>query len=356
MNAFFVIYIALAIRAIIALWDYSGKGTPPMFGDFEAQRHWMEITTSLPIGDWYVQTSDNDLQYWGLDYPPLTAYVSWVFGTIAKGFRPQIVQLYDSRGYEGEDGKFFMRTTVLIADFMVFIPSIIMSLYVMVSKELQSKLGDDYMLWYLLMISLLCPSSVLIDHGHFQYNGVCLGLALLGAVAISLDYDVMGSILFCLSLNFKQMSLYYAPVFFFALLRKCVDKGNKRQFTYHLVKIGSTVILSFIALWWPFCVYASEELTCASSLLQVLSRQFPFSRGIFEDKVANIWYSLSVVVDVRQYLSIPQLATVSLLLTLLLLVPTAVDLMRKPVTSVRFIIALVNSSLAFFLASFQVRR
>jgi alpha-1,3-glucosyltransferase len=88
----------------------------------------------------------------------------------------------------------------------------------------------------------------------------------------------------------------------------------------------------------------------------VLSRQFPFSRGIFEDKVANIWYSLSVVVDVRQYLSIPQLATVSLLLTLLLLVPTAVDLMRKPVTSVRFIIALVNSSLAFFLASFQVRR
>jgi hypothetical protein len=25
-----------------------------MFGDFEAQRHWMEITIHLPIGDWFV--------------------------------------------------------------------------------------------------------------------------------------------------------------------------------------------------------------------------------------------------------------------------------------------------------------
>ena len=28
----------------------------------QAQRHWMEITTSLPVLDWYEQTSENDLQ------------------------------------------------------------------------------------------------------------------------------------------------------------------------------------------------------------------------------------------------------------------------------------------------------
>jgi alpha-1,3-glucosyltransferase len=47
-----------------------------MYGDFEAQRHWMEITTRLPVSQWYF----HDLEWWGLDYPPLTAYHSWVLG------------------------------------------------------------------------------------------------------------------------------------------------------------------------------------------------------------------------------------------------------------------------------------
>ena len=53
-----------------------------MYGDFEAQRHWMEITVNLPISDWYFNTTDNDLLYWGLDYPPLTAYFSWGWGKL----------------------------------------------------------------------------------------------------------------------------------------------------------------------------------------------------------------------------------------------------------------------------------
>jgi ALG6, ALG8 glycosyltransferase family len=47
-----------------------------MFGDYEAQRHWMELTIHLPPREWYKY----DLLYWGLDYPPLTAYVSWLCG------------------------------------------------------------------------------------------------------------------------------------------------------------------------------------------------------------------------------------------------------------------------------------
>lgn len=53
-----------------------GFNTPFMYGDFEAQRHWMEITTHLPVSQWYFY----DLEYWGLDYPPLTAYHSWLLG------------------------------------------------------------------------------------------------------------------------------------------------------------------------------------------------------------------------------------------------------------------------------------
>jgi alpha-1,3-glucosyltransferase len=50
-----------------------------MFGDYEAQRHWMELTIHLPLRRWYTY----DLQYWGLDYPPLTAYVSWLCGIVS---------------------------------------------------------------------------------------------------------------------------------------------------------------------------------------------------------------------------------------------------------------------------------
>jgi alpha-1,3-glucosyltransferase len=53
-----------------------------MFGDYEAQRHWMEITFNLNVRDWYQNTTENDLNYWGLDYPPLTAYHSYLMGYV----------------------------------------------------------------------------------------------------------------------------------------------------------------------------------------------------------------------------------------------------------------------------------
>ena len=63
---------ALLLRWTVALHPHSGAGAPPMYGDFEAQRHWMEVTVNLPLGEWYRASGRNDLLYWGIDYPPLT--------------------------------------------------------------------------------------------------------------------------------------------------------------------------------------------------------------------------------------------------------------------------------------------
>ena len=82
---------ALALRLAVSTHPHSGEGVPPMFGDYEAQRHWMEITIHTPLREWYVDTKANDLQYWGLDYPPLTAYQSWLYGKAVAAFEPDAV-------------------------------------------------------------------------------------------------------------------------------------------------------------------------------------------------------------------------------------------------------------------------
>jgi alpha-1,3-glucosyltransferase len=91
---------AILIRFLVSLYPYSGFKTPPKFGDFEAQRHWMEITINLPIREWYRNGTNNDLSYWGLDYPPLTAYQSWIHGVFLRFFHPASVSLFTSRGHE----------------------------------------------------------------------------------------------------------------------------------------------------------------------------------------------------------------------------------------------------------------
>lgn len=99
--AFLVVSIfGLLIRAAVSLHSYSGSGNPPKYGDFEAQRHWMEITINLPPQDWYTNSTSNDLNYWGLDYPPLTAYQSYFHGLVLRFFDPDSMALFTSRGYE----------------------------------------------------------------------------------------------------------------------------------------------------------------------------------------------------------------------------------------------------------------
>ena len=59
-----------------------------------------------------------------------------------------------------------------------------------------------------------------------------------------------------------------------------------------------------------------DEKHPRSHSLQVLVRMFPFSRGLFEDKVANVWFCLDVFLNLRQRLATPHLAKLSLVSTL----------------------------------------
>ncbi|NXV78130.1 ALG6 glucosyltransferase, partial [Atlantisia rogersi] len=335
---------------------FLGAGKPPMYGDYEAQRHWQEVTYNLPIRQWYFNTSDNNLQYWGLDYPPLTAYHSFLCAYVAKLINPDWIALHTSRGYESQPHKLFMRTTVFVADLLVYIPAVI--LYCFSLKETSTKKKASIWVSSALCI-LLYPGLILIDHGHFQYP-LSLGFALWGVLCLSYDWDILGSVAFCLALNYKQMELYHSLPFFCYLLGKCLKKGIRGKGLVLLTKIAGTVLVSFAVCWLPFC-------TDVEQIMQVLRRLFPVDRGLFEacmfssppphcpcpDKVANIWCSISVLIKIKEILSPEVQLKLSLAVTVASLLPTCVKLLVQP--SLRgFKFALVSSALSFFLFSFQV--
>lgn len=113
-----------------------------------------------------------------------------------------------------------------------------------------------------------------------------------------------------------------------------------------LIKLAVTVVASFAVCWLPFC-------TDVEQIMQVLRRLFPIDRGLFEDKVANVWCSLSVLIKVKDVVSPQAQLKLSFAATFLSLLPPCIKLTVQPTLRV-FKLALISCALSFFLFSFQV--
>lgn len=174
-----ILAVGCFLRASISLHSYSGESKPPMYGDFEAQRHWQEVTVNLPISDWYENTTNNDLQYWGLDYPPLTAYHSYLCGRIAKYMNETFISLHTSRGITDSSHKNFMRNTVLFIDFLIYIPALYLCCLAVNKVLLKNQNLNKNIKFVHLAVIVYYPGQILIDNGHFQYNNVSNNLILL---------------------------------------------------------------------------------------------------------------------------------------------------------------------------------
>jgi alpha-1,3-glucosyltransferase len=57
------------------------------------------------------------------------------------------------------------------------------------------------------------------------------------------------------------------------------------------IKVAGTVVITFGLIFAPYYV----------DIPQVLSRIFPFNRGLYEDKVANFWCAFKPFLDMRQF-------------------------------------------------------
>ncbi|KAG1657002.1 hypothetical protein FOA52_012003 [Chlamydomonas sp. UWO 241] len=232
-----------------------------------------------------------------------------------------------------------MRTTVLIWGVLVYFPASWAAAVVFAPTPDTATMT--------LAALLLQPALPLIDHGHFQYNCISLGLCLAAAAAIGAGRRLIGSVLFCLALSHKQMALYFAPAFFAHLLgwalqaRGIVDKIDR------VVQLGATVVVTFVVVWAPV-------VRSSGDLLVLLQRIFPLRRGLFEDYVANFWCVTSVgPFKWQSVLGGDALVALCAGITVAAAMPAILHQIARP-SKQGLLTCMANSAFAFYMFSFQV--
>ncbi|KIZ06304.1 alpha-1,3-glucosyltransferase [Monoraphidium neglectum] len=130
-----------------------------------------------------------------------------------------------------------------------------------------------------LLFFLLVANSglLLVDHIHFQYNGILLGIMVWSLLLAQERRYVASGILFAVLLNMKHLFAYMAPAYFVFLLRNHCLGGEAgapplQTFVARLSALGAAVVAVFAASLGPFIA--------TGQLPQLLSRLFPFGRGL----------------------------------------------------------------------------
>ena len=280
-----------------------------------------------------------------------------------------------SRGFEDQNLKIYMRATVLISEYLVLVPAVIV--FGQRLAHLQNVARWEYSI--ALVAILMQPAVMLIDHGHFQYNGVMLGFVAASMASVLAGRLLWGCLWFVAALCFKQMALYFAPAIFAYLVGVCL---HSRPDIFRLVKIATVTLLSFAVIFSPLILGALYEYSLDSSLLaelkppalltmmrfdlppsswgyqaaaqffQSIHRVFPFDRGILEDKVANFWGCVHAVHKLSSY-PIPLLRRFSISLTLISVLPACMTISLFPRKEL-LPWAMASTAWGFFLFSFQV--
>ncbi|XP_062289282.1 probable dolichyl pyrophosphate Glc1Man9GlcNAc2 alpha-1,3-glucosyltransferase [Scomber scombrus] len=251
--------------------------------DFEVHRNWLAITHSLPVSRWYHENTSE----WTLDYPPLFAWFEFGLSHVARHFDGDMLRV-ENLNYASEATVLFQRLSVVFTDLMFVFAVRECCRCVQVQKGSQDVLNQPA---FVLAALLLWNFGLLIvDHIHFQYNGFLFGFLLLSVAKHMQSRHLQGALLFAVLLNLKHIYLYVAPAYGVYLLRSyCFTQDNKdgsvRWSSFsplRLIALGSIVI--------SVCALSFGPFIAMGQLPQVLSRLFPFKRGLCHAYWApNVW-------------------------------------------------------------------
>ncbi|KAL7626574.1 glycosyl transferase [Parahypoxylon ruwenzoriense] len=246
--------------------------------DFEVHRNWLAITNSLSPWEWYYEKTSE----WTLDYPPFFAYFEWALSQAAKLVDPAMLRV-DNLGYDSWQTVYFQRFTVIATELMLLFA---LQLFVESSHGVTKRAAQAA------AISIfLSPGLLFIDHIHFQYNGAMYGVLTLSLVLARYKSGLLASgFVFAALLCMKHIYLYLAPAYFVYLLRTyCLSPKSIFQIQFfNCLKLASGILGIFGVAFGPFAT--------KNQIPQILSRLFPFSRGLCHAYWApNVWAMYSFV-------------------------------------------------------------
>lgn len=253
---------------------------------------------------------------WTLDYPPFFAFFERGLAALAAALLPHDpgILRVSAAPYASEGTVWFQRLTVMATDLLLLLGTW--------AHTTPGSRGDGKVL--LLAVGTVgSVGLLLVDHMHFQYNGVLLGLLLLSAACIRrvrnhpsphawsmpprtlpktahpptplhtlrrtrphthIDHlsthhqerPYLGAALFAALLMCKHLFLSLAPAFFVHLLRtRCCPPPTGQFRPLPFLALGLTVLSIFALALGPFLLGSTTQEAVAQ-LQQMHARLFPF--------------------------------------------------------------------------------
>lgn len=279
-------HIVLLISCVKLLFIHCYRST-----DFEVHRNWLAITYSLPVSKWYVESTSE----WTLDYPPLFAWFEFILSQFAQFFDPQMLQV-KNLNYASAETVLFQRLSVIIADLVFAYGTKECCQYLSTSGVKKS--SKWAFRWSspatILQLLLLGNCGLLIvDHIHFQYNGMLFGILLISVAHMLQGKFLQSAFWFAVLLNMKHTFMYIAPVYFVYLLRNyCFRSTQVPKLSVfsvkNFMKLVLILVIVFSISFGPFIFFGQIQ--------QVAYRLFPFKRGLCHAYWApNVWAIYNVI-------------------------------------------------------------
>lgn len=305
--------------------------------DFDVHRNWLALTRHLPVSRWYFDDVNGTTVH-TLDYPPLFALFEYALSNNVVTRKMTEVGWLDDRCLEllpdstcndpppsDRCVRFHRGTVIFVGDAVLFVGAYLAARSTSTLGEEGCGRASSYFTFATIVSN---PGLIMLDHVHFQYNGMLLGVLLISIACMvrgagtslpSLSssssqkhnnarstmqtndrrrWELLSAATYAGLLAMKHLYLTLAPLYFFYLLgrhcfvvvtaeeRKGGEKGTDDddddrtpvvRFSWRrLLVLAGVCLLCFTGPFVPFLMQPDP----VGQLRQILRRLFPFGRGV----------------------------------------------------------------------------